>query len=145
MTSPSRIGRRSCPSTTTENLSLRRLPELVTATAHGDVRRAVDAAVAKADFAKAPRNKLYAHRDLQTALTSGAPGFDLGSRLQMREAIEAAEVALHEVARAYDERPAVFLPHWGYGTADDLAEVLAKGVEAGRREDCTRAGQGPAT
>ena len=109
------------------------------------MKRAVDAAVAKADFAKAPQNKLYAHRDLQTALTSGAPGFDLGSRLQMREAIEAAEVALHEVARAYGERPAVFLPHWGYGTADDLAEVLAKGVEAGRREDCARAGQGPAT
>lgn len=123
---------------TNENLSLRRLPALVNGSATHDVQTAVSKATSAAAFASAPRNKIYAHRDLKTALDPDASEITLGSRTQMRQAIGAVEAVLHAVARAYGQRPAVFLPHLGWGVAEDLMELLERGLKAQQQEIAAR-------
>lgn len=121
ITGPAQTGRRSPMA---ENLSIRRLPALVDPSVQAEITTAVEQAVVRAKFTNAGRNKFYSHRDLPTALDASALGLTLGSRAQMREAIDATEAVLHVVARAYGQPPITFLPHLGWGIAEDLVQLL---------------------
>lgn len=117
-----------------ENLSLRRLPELVDAAVRVEVEAAVDKAVDCAKFTIAGRNQYYSHRDLPTALDANSLGVTLGSRGQIREVINASEAVIHAVARAYGQPPVIFLPHLGWGIAEDLLLALKEASDKGKKK-----------
>ncbi len=91
------------------------------------VQEAADAAA----FALPARNWLLAHLDLATATSALAAPFDLGSRAQMKKALEAILVALNEVAACHGEAPSMFdFEGGGVGGADELVDLLTKGMSA---------------
>ncbi len=113
-----------------DNLTIQRLPDLVYPSIRWPVANAAQVAIDAAKFADDPCNKLYAHLDLTTSLTAVVP-FDLGSRQQVREALEALWSAINAVStRCGDgvEHMANF--DHGDGSAEDLIEVLRLGMTA---------------
>ena len=81
-----------------KNLTICQLPTLV---AKGDfqkvVRRAVNTARKKSEFAREWRNRKYVHRDLALAIQIGAEPLPAASRLKVQEAIDAVSEVIKEI------------------------------------------------
>lgn len=132
VTGPKTTGR---PPNEFENLTLRRLPDLVDDEAYRVVLQGlVDAAVTAAEFATPARNKVYAHRDLTIALDPDASTVTLGSREQMSAAIAAVEAVLDSVARRYEGVRSSYYHDIGWGVAEDVLHMLEVGWRAHQRE-----------
>ena len=110
-----------------QNLTIRRLTDLVPPDLRADVIRRVDVAVEAAEFTMQARSNLYAHHELKTALSTDAEGITLESRALMREALRALDATL---AAVFEQRAIIpFAQHIrdNAGGADALIEALSAG------------------
>lgn len=108
-----------------QNLTIRRLTDLVPLDIRADVIRKVDAAVEAAEFTMQARNNLYAHHDLETALSTDAEGITLESRALMREALRTLEATLAAVFEPDVIVPSAYHIPGNKGGADALIEALS--------------------
>ena len=112
------------------NLTIKNLPTLI---ADGPlsvkVQALVDVACDAASFAVQPRHKLLAHVDLQQALGRGKIR-TLGSRTQMRGALDAIGAVLNAVAVHHSDTQTSFQHCHGFGEAEDLLAVIEAGHAA---------------
>ena len=113
-----------------DNLSLERLSQTVDDAYKPNVKAAVEAALAAAGFARDGRNKVYAHRDLDTVRDPQGSNITLGSVDQMREAITLCEAALDTVARCYGAIRGTYFHDIRYGIAEDMLHTLEAGYRA---------------
>ena len=126
-----------------ENLSLRRLPELVSDKAlHSEVVSLLDATLSACKFARPWRNRQLAHRDLGLALATVSDPLPSVSRADIEAALAACRKLLNRLQ----------LHYWngttGYesssmppGDGDSLIYYLKKGVRAAReRRERLRSG-----
>lgn len=123
------------------NLSLERLSQTVDASYKPAVMTAVEAAIQAAGFARDGRNKVYAHRDLDTVRDPQGSNITLGSVDQMGEAIAACEAALDTVARCYGANRGTYFHDIRIGIAKDMLRTLEAGHTAQYAEQVTKVQQ----
>lgn len=111
-----------------QNLTIRRLTDLVSPDLRADVIRKVDAAVEAAEFTMQARNNLYAHHDLETALSTDAGGITLGSRALMSEALRELDASLASVFEPHAIIPFAQHIRDNEGGADALIGALRAGA-----------------
>lgn len=91
------ISRLTGPSTTgrgkniAHNLTIQRLKNSSNQASNGDLEEKIKIAVSAAKFIQEPRNKIFAHHDLEFALSQNAAGITLGSREEVSQAVTAIE------------------------------------------------------
>ncbi len=90
------------------NLSLRRLPPLVSDTLRARLEALVEEAVEKTAFARDWRHRHIAHRDLDLALKRGAQPLLPASRQHVTEALSAVAAVLNAVNEHYRNSTTVF-------------------------------------
>lgn len=110
-----------------DNLTINRLPALCDVSIRPHVQQAVDAAVAAAAFCKEPRNRYYAHRDLNTMVDVANATFTLGSRAQMQDALDALVPVLDAVSDPYQGFTNVF---YRRPEADRLVDLIEQGLRS---------------
>lgn len=127
VTGPETTGR---PPSVFQNLTLRRLPALVEESCKVKLQSAVDAAVSAAAFAGQPRNKFYAHTDLEVVKNPEGSGITLGSVDEMQKAIDLAEAALDVAGGHYGFNRGTYFHNLWWGTAEDMVRTLEAGFRA---------------
>lgn len=122
------------------NLSLKRLQNLMGSECPESVTAAIGAAGEAAKFAEPARNKIYAHRDVIVAKDGKALGEQqLGSVDEMVKALGLCEAALDAVAAYYvGTNRATYWHHVGWGIAADMVRVLEAGDRALQAEAMAR-------
>lgn len=110
-----------------DNLTINRLPALCDVSIRPHVQQVVDAAAAAAAFCKEPRNRYYAHRDLKTMVDVANAAFTLGSRAQMKDALDALVPVLDAISDPYQGITNVF---YRRPEADKLVHLLGEGLRS---------------
>ena len=113
-----------------DNLTVRRLPDMVNEEIRDGLESLVDAAVVAAGFATDWRNRRIAHRDLKVALAEGAP-LESASRERVSKALAALATVLNKVESHYFDTTVMYEHGIGSITgAEHLLYDLRDGVEA---------------
>ena len=119
-----------------ENLTILRLPELVSGSLKMEVEQAISDVLKSCDFAKDWRNRRISHSDLD--LNTGASSLPLAvaSRAKVREALKELCKVLNLVERHYTNSEVMYDFIEPRGGSKSLLFVLKSGIkaEAGRRE-----------
>ncbi len=112
-----------------DNLTVRRLPELVAPEARDVVRALLDQCIRECEFARDWRMRHLAHRDLSLALGTGAEPLAHASRLAVRTALASIAKLLNAVESHYLNSELAF-DLGGTDGALELLYVIREGVEA---------------
>ncbi len=125
-----------------DNLTLRRLQDMVDATIRARVEELLQTLLDKCKFARDWRNRRIAHRDLHLALKATAVPLAPASRRAVREAIDSIAALLNEVEWHY--RRCTVTYEWFNsppGDAEALLFVLRDGLQAeARRQERLKSG-----
>lgn len=115
-----------------ENLTLRRIADLVAPEAHGEVDRLLAECLRECDFARDWRMRHLAHRDLSLALGTGAKPLAPASRAAVRTALDSITKLLNAVESHYLKSELAF----DLGRPDgalELLQVIREGLDATER------------
>ncbi len=113
-----------------DNLTLTRLPELVTPEIRPRVDAQLGAVLDLVEFARDWRRRHIAHRDLALALVKNARRLSPASHRQARQAIEAINALLNTIDAHYRRSETCYSGGLNTGNAEDLLYVLRDGLEA---------------
>jgi len=122
LTDPARLGRH-------ENLSFRRLPELIRDPLLADkVSALIDDLVEVAEFARPWRDKKIAHLDYEHAVDPASVRLDRANRENVEAALEMFRTVLNTLLNAYGLGTVLFERISGKGDADSLVWHLKAGT-----------------
>jgi len=120
-----------------ENLTIRRLPELVTSV---DLKTGLDQliqfSIQATDFCRDWRNRRIAHRDLQLAIESGITPLKKASRKRIKDALLSIVNVLNAVTLHYQDSVNLFIFPKGHGGSESLLYIIDDGLRVAeeRRE-----------
>lgn len=117
-----------------ENVTLRKLPELVDSAFRYKIDILLKVAQEKCAFSQDWRNRHIAHRDLSLARDGNAKPLETASRISVESALEAVADVLNAVEYQYQDNGIVAYRHAiePLGGATALLQVLGDGLDARR-------------
>jgi len=112
-----------------DNLSIQKLPGLVSAELRPSIQAFVAVAIEKSEFSRDWRNRHIAHKDLKLALKEElAIPLKVASREKVNEALRAIEEVLNAVSRPYTRSTSIFNKSLVSSGAEHLIYVLDDGL-----------------
>jgi hypothetical protein len=113
-----------------ENLTLKRLPDLVDTGIRADVESLIASADQKCEFAHDWRNRRIAHRDLALAAKENATPLHEASRQNVREALASIAAVLNRVGRHHGDEDVPYHMFQKSRSARALVYVIEEGLKA---------------
>lgn len=125
-----------------DNLSIRRLPDLVDDEITETVIEQINDAIEKSSFCRDWRNRRIAHKDLRLVVDSQAEPLKPASRAKVKDAIKSIATVLNTISEYYMDSSIAFDLIKGSHGAVNLLYVLDDGLKASNeREERIKAGK----
>lgn len=125
-----------------DNLSIRRIPDLVDDEITETVIEQINDAIEKSSFCRDWRNRRIAHKDLRLVVDSQARPLKPASRAKVKDAIKSIATVLNTISEYYMDSTIAFDLTKGSHGAVTLLYVLDDGLKASKeREERIKAGK----
>ncbi len=113
-----------------DNLTLQRLPNMVSPSLRPEVQQLLAVVLTKSDFARDWRNRQISHQDLRLALREPATALAFASRRMVKEVLASIAALLNAVEAHYCNATVAYDVVSGPGNAEAMLHVLRNGLDA---------------